>query len=477
MATGQQDTQRTSRRQFLGVVVRTGCAALVAPLLSACVQTAAPAPTAAPASAPTMAPAAAPTSQAAAPAPATAAPAAKPALKEVSIGCVYPLTGPSAATGIDLTNGYKLAEEVINGRYPDLGLPGAADEGLANLGGAKVRFIFADHASDPAKGQAETERLITQEKVAAVAGCFISGVTAPASQAAERLGVPFLDPDAIAPALIKRNFKWFFRITADEEIFDRDWFFPKFLPDFEKRKNTKIKSIVLFHENTLSGNDMATYVKEYGPKAGYEVVDDIAYPPKTTNLTSETQRLKSINADLVMSMLYISEAILAKKTWEELDYSPPMHFDIGGHRAAQYTEAVPKGAIAELQRDEFSLGFSKSRPVVGKVNEMFRAKFGSDLNTDSSRTFMGGIVLADAINRAGSTEPGRIREALLQTRIPAEQTVTAWGGIEFDPANGQNRLATYCIQQFLDGRWRLVWPFDAAEVDLVYPAPKWSQRG
>jgi branched-chain amino acid transport system substrate-binding protein len=90
---------------------------------------------------------------------------------------------------------------------------------------------------------------------------------------------------------------------------------------------------------------------------------------------------------------------------------------------------------------------------------------------------MSGLVLGDAVNRAGSTEPAKIREALLQTKIPPEQTITAWGGIEFDPENGQNKLATYCIQQFSDGKWNLAWPFDAAEIDLIYPAPKWSERG
>jgi branched-chain amino acid transport system substrate-binding protein len=98
------------------------------------------------------------------------------------------------------------------------------------------------------------------------------------------------------------------------------------------------------------------------------------------------------------------------------------------------------------------------------------------MNTNSSRNFMGVIALADAINRAGSTDSEAIRKALLATKIPSQQCICSWEGIEFDPTNGQNIKAVSLMLQVFDGKWRLVWPFDVAVKDLVYPIPKWSAR-
>ncbi|MCX5907423.1 MAG: branched-chain amino acid ABC transporter substrate-binding protein, partial [Deltaproteobacteria bacterium] len=85
-------------------------------------------------------------------------------------------------------------------------------------------------------------------------------------------------------------------------------------------------------------------------------------------------------------------------------------------------------------------------------------------------------VLADAINRAGSTDREAIRKAILATKIPKEQCLPSWDGVEFDPSNGQNIRISSVMHQVHQGKWRLVWPFDVAVKDLVYPIPKWAER-
>ena len=59
--------------------------------------------------------------------------------------------------------------------------------------------MFADHQSAPEKGLGEAERLVTQEKVVALMGSYNSNVTATASQAAERLKIPFLNAESTSP--------------------------------------------------------------------------------------------------------------------------------------------------------------------------------------------------------------------------------------------------------------------------------------
>ena len=89
----------------------------------------------------------------------------------------------------------RTAVDIVN-EGADLPLALTKNKGLPGLGGAKVTLVVVDHQGKPEVGQSETERLITQEKVQALLGAYFSSVTAAASQAAERAGVPFVNADS-----------------------------------------------------------------------------------------------------------------------------------------------------------------------------------------------------------------------------------------------------------------------------------------
>ena len=117
--------------------------------------------------------------------------------KVIKIGAVYPLSGNIASTGLDCKRGVDLAVDIINGKYgKDLNLPMAKSGGLPNLGGAKLEIVYADTKGDPKNGMSEAERLVTQEKVSAIIGAYQSSVTKTASQATERLKVPYVCSDS-----------------------------------------------------------------------------------------------------------------------------------------------------------------------------------------------------------------------------------------------------------------------------------------
>src|SRR5215470_8103211 len=199
--------------------------------------------------------------------------AASPATaeEEVKIGVIYPLSGAAASTGVELKNAAQLAADLINGTDKSLGLPLAGAGGLPNLKGAKLKLVFADHQGNPQVGATEAERLITQEKVAAVQGCYQSSVTATASQQAERYGVPFLNADSSSVTLTARGFKWFFRTTPHDELFVQNAF--AFLKDLEKKKGVKVKRIAILAENTEFGTGAAKLQEKYAKENGYEVVE------------------------------------------------------------------------------------------------------------------------------------------------------------------------------------------------------------
>jgi branched-chain amino acid transport system substrate-binding protein len=103
---------------------------------------------------------------------------------------------------------------------------------------------------------------------------------------------------------------------------------------------------------------------------------------------------------------------------------------------------------------------------------LFKNKYGRDLDDTSARWLQGFFVLADAINRAGSTEPEKIQAALKATDLKPDQLIMGYNGVKFD-ATGQNILsATYLIQ--LQGKQYVsVWPEDRATAKLELPMKGW----
>jgi len=397
------------------------------------------------------------------------------AQQEIKIGVIYPLTGAAASTGAELKNALEMAADIVNNGAKGVpNLPFAAGGGLPNLKGAKIKLVFADHQGNPQVGATEAERLITQEKVVALVGAYFSNVTATASQVAERYKVPFLNPESSSATLTQRNFKWFFRTTAHDDLFVHNFF--DFFKELEAKKGIKIKQLGTFNENTLWGNETTKLETKLAQERGFNLVKTITYPAKSTQLTSEVQSLKSGSPQVVMQSSYLGDAILSMKAYKELGFSPDMILaNNAGFTDTEFIKTLGKDADYVITREVWSLDLAKTNPLIKQVNDMFNSRYKINFTGNSSRTFTGLLTLADAINRAGSTEPEAIRKALSETDIPGNKLIMPWKGIKFD-ANGQNVYGSGILVQIIDGKYNTVWPFDIATRDVVWPMPKWDQR-
>jgi branched-chain amino acid transport system substrate-binding protein len=391
--------------------------------------------------------------------------AARAQTSEVAIGVVYPFSGANAQIGVDAQKAYETAAEIINKDY-DFDLPLAKGEGLPGFGGAKVRLIFADHQSDPQKGRAETERLITQEKVCAVIGTYQSAVAVTVSQICERYQIPFISADNSSPSLHRRGLKFYFRAAPHDEMYSAAMF--DFF-DAMKKKGTKIETLSLFHEDTIFGTDSGNAQLKLAGDRGYKVLADIKYRSNSPSLSAEVQQLKAANADVLMPSSYTTDGILLVKTMAELGYKPNaiVAQDAGFSEKALY-DAVGDKLEGVISRGTFSLDLATKRPMVGKINAMFKEKSGKDFNDLTSRQFMGLIVMADAISRAKSTDGDKIREALVATDIAGEQTIMPWKRIKFDEM-GQNNDADPVLLQYIGGKFVTIYPPQAAVAEAVWP--------
>jgi branched-chain amino acid transport system substrate-binding protein len=391
----------------------------------------------------------------------------------IRIGAIFPLTGASASTGQRTLEGVKLAADIVN-EDVDIDLPLASGEGLTNLDGATIEIVSADHEEDPETGASETERLITSENVSAVIGAYFSSVTLTASERAERLGVPFVNGSSSSPELTEgRDLQFFWRTGPSDRTFAESFF--DFLDDLNAEKDTGIESVAILHENTAYGTDAAEVTEEVANERGYEIVSTVPHGNGVNDVTPEASRIKSENPDAVFQASYTPEAILFTQTFRQLNYVPNILAYGAGYSDSAYFEAVGDTGNYTISRAAWALDAVKDRPAAVEVAEMFEERYGHPMDENSARDFTAALTLFQAIDEAGSAEAEAIQEAMDNTEVSAEETIMPWDGINFDDT-GQNELARGVILQYIDGEYKLIWPFEDATADVVWPLPEYSKR-
>ena len=392
---------------------------------------------------------------------------AAPALaadKTVKIGNVEPLSGPSASVGVQGKQAREMAIEEIN-----------AAGGIKSLGGAKLELVYADSKSDPTVGVTETERLINTEKVNLMTGCWNSAVTYPATQVAERYGIPFVVPVAVRDTITERGFKNVFRIAAKDSWWVRDQF--RFLKDMQEETGVKLQKIAFVFENGDWGTGFAEKWRELAKKDGYEVVLDEPYPSTATDLTPVVTKLKAAKPDIVMLVSNAADAILLTNTMAEMQVKPKVVLASGGgHADPKFLENTDTNALGIFDEVEWNTDVNK--PAAKPANEKFKKKYGYDMTGESVDAYVAMYVVADALERAASTDPAKIRDALAATNLTTGPgMIVSYDGVQFDET-GQNKNAGIVIVQVanVDGKPErvTVWPKAARRAGYVptFPANK-----
>jgi len=390
------------------------------------------------------------------------------AAESVKIGVIYPLTGNAASAGQSAKDAVNLGVAIVNTAHPDLkALPLGATAGLPNLGGAKIELDEADHQGNPQVGQQQTLRLITQDHVVAMLGSYHSSVSLVATAVAERQGVPYLVADSVALNITGRGFKWTFRSGPIASDFAKAY--AGFLTDM-KNAGRKIK-IAIVNENTDYGTSVAASILEAAKAANINVAAQIPYNANSSDVSAQVIQLKTLQPDVVIFISYTADTILYFRTMKNLDYLPPIIIgDDAGFSDPTFIPNVGDLAQGAINRSAYDIGKPGSNSYI--VNEMFKAKYGRDLDDTSARWMQGFLVLADAINRAGSTEPDKIQAALQATDLKPDQLMIGYNGVKFD-STGQNTLASTFLIQLQGKQYVSVWPTNLATGKLELPMKGW----
>ena len=210
---------------------------------------------------------------------------------------------------------------------------------------------------------------------------------------------------------------------------------------------------------------------------GYKVVEKISYKAKTTTLSSEVQRLKAKNPDVLLPSSYTADAYLFLNTAKELDYNPKLLVaQNAGYTDPKFIATMGSKSEGVITRSPFNTDLATTIPMIGIVNDLFKTHSGGrDLSDVPARAFTGFMALANAINNAGSTDPDKIRQALVDLDMSSDSLIVPYRGVKFG-ADGQNEKTRGILMQVQNGKYCTVYPFELAACKLKYPMPTWSQK-
>ncbi|MFF5158176.1 ABC transporter substrate-binding protein [Streptomyces sp. NPDC000348] len=389
--------------------------------------------------------------------------------EQVRIGVLEPVSGPDASAGRDARNGAQLAADIVNGEFPGLAVPLAGESGLPDLGGARLELVHADTEGDPRTGASQAQRLVADRGAVALTGAYHSSVTRTASERAERLGIPFVNGDSSSPELTRRGLRYFFRTGPSDLTYGRAFFS---LIEDRRAAGAPISTVGILHVDNQYGNDGAAITRQLARQHGLTVAADVGYDADSFDLVPSVRQIRAGKPDALFVLSYTRDALLLQKAFTRLGYLPPAVLGYGGGFSDPEFVAGPSRAADArgfLRRTAWSADSAERDPTARKVARRFAAEFGAPMTENSARAFTAVMTLAVAINGARSTDPERIRSALRTVSLPGRDLIMDfWDYVRFD-ASGQNTGARGVVEQFLDGRWRVVHPNGLRSRQVVWP--------
>jgi branched-chain amino acid transport system substrate-binding protein len=402
----------------------------------------------------------------------------------IKIGVIYPLTGGAAAEGRELRAGAELALEIANNVYPNIAMAMAKRGGIKSQGNAKIELIFKDHEGNPTLGADLAKKLILDDKVVGILGCYHSAVTKTVSAICEQYGIPMINDSSTSPALTERGFKWFWRTTPHDVTFTKDLF--DFLKGVTEGKGKGVKAVPKAElanlasacEKTEWGSHVSQLIESFAKDYGFSVKKSILYAAKSTDLSSEIGSLKAVKPDAMLFASYASDAILMMKTLKAQKAQPKIVWgQNAGFEAPEFKTTLGDDIIGVMTRTVFLPKVATVKKVSGQVNDFYKKKTGRDLSGASARAFTGVQTWVEVLEKAGSSKPADIQKAANALHIPGDQLIVPWAGIKFNTSGhdlGQNALGSGMIGQYQkdkDGNITLeiVFPFDVATANLIYP--------
>jgi branched-chain amino acid transport system substrate-binding protein len=375
---------------------------------------------------------------------ASARPRRAAAADMVNIGGLYPVTGSFAQIGQGCANAAKLAVQMVN----DSG-------GIKSLGGAKLNLILSDVQSDTTVTRTETDRLISGYKLSAIHGCFASALTLIASEVAERAKMPLITGSSTDQLNQGRHYTF--------TPFARASQFALAQLQMAKLVSDAPKVAVIF-ENTAFGTATSKGLREQAPGQGVEIVMFEPYSAGLTDASPLINKVKASGANMLFPVSYLNDLILIIRAIKQVGLQIAINGGSGGFVIPDFYKNVGNLAEGLLGVAHWNHDMSADSQ---NVNAAYQKQYGEFLFEYAGGLVAQTFMIADALERAASTDPQKVRDALAALDVSTGYAAMCPGGkVKFGP-DGKNIYAHPVGVQWQHADLASVFPKDEARAPLL----------
>jgi branched-chain amino acid transport system substrate-binding protein len=384
--------------------------------------------------------------------------------EKIVVGCLEPLTGPHAVFGTEAKVGMEIAVKHIN----EAG-------GVKSLGGKQLELVTEDAGENADTAKLGAESIISKHHPTAILGLYISRITVAASEVTEREKV-ILIADALVDNITAMGRRYLFRPAPKASIHGASAV--QFVVDLAKKAGKPVSKVAILNEDSGFGRSNANGAMNAALNNGLTIVYQKEYPFDIADVSAIVGDIKKAQPDFVVHCPYFMDAILFGNTFREAGSIPKF---IAGMGACGYTdpESIKAlGKTAENYTNTYSYNPAKDTPQNKKFVGDFKAQVGHIPTEAAGMNYYAMMILWEALELSGKLypddplNPDNLRQAFLQldlTSGPAVETYPA-DHIKFDEV-GDNPEAKATILQVINGEPKVVWPFEHAEAEAVFPRP------
>ena len=387
---------------------------------------------------------------------------AKDSGNTIVFGSAVSFTGKYSTNGKHTKNGYDLAVKRIN------------EMGGVKVGNKayKLKIKYYDDESTPARAGQLADRLIKQDGIKFILGPYGSGPTKGMAPITEKYGIPMVEGNGASRALFNKGYRYLFAVLSTSEKYLAESIH-LLAEQFKKEgKDPASAKVALAVENDPFSQDIRAGVIEDAKKWGMKVIIDDKLPKELTDMTATLTKVKALKPDLLIVSGHSKGAALAIRQTSQMKVDVPMlalthceAADIVGKFGgdANYALCATQWAETMTYKDKW-FGFA------GDYAKAFKEAYGYMPPYQAAESSASVLVFVDAIERAGSLDPKKVRDALAATNME-----TFYGHVHFDDT-GKNIAKPMVLRQVQKGKYVPVAPSKFAAGQLIYPRPKWSER-
>jgi len=350
--------------------------------------------------------------------------------KEIRIGLITPLTGDVKTFGESVKNAFEMAVDEANK--------------AGGVAGMRIIPFIEDDRNDPTEASNAANKLIKQDRVQAIVGSVTSKATIPVSDLAQSGKIPAITPSATNPKVTVADGKrkdFMFRACFI------DPFQGKVMAKFAREALFKEKAAVLYDASNDYSKGIAEYFSDAFRLMGGKVVAYESYGKDDVDFSALLTKVKASGADIVFLPDYYNKVGLIARQAREKGIGASLIGPDGWD-----SPDLVKIAGEAVEGGYFSNHYSPddTRPEVVAWVKKYKEKFGQTPDALGTLAYDATNLLLEAIRKANSGDPAKIRDALAS--IKGFKGVTGESAMD---VNG-NAVKSAVILQIVNGKQKFL---------------------